>query len=46
VVYDGVVLLHPDGVEPEIFAADHLLEGVLVEVAALDGDEADFQCGH
>jgi hypothetical protein len=46
VVDDRVVLFHPHGVEAEIFAADHLLEGVLEVVAALGGDEADLQLGH
>jgi hypothetical protein len=33
-------------VEAEVFAADHLLEGVVEVVAALDGDEADPELGH
>src|SRR5947199_324914 len=46
VVDDGVMLLHPHGGEAELFGAHHLLEGVLVVVAALDGDEADLELRH
>ena len=46
VVDDGVVLLHPDGVEAEILSADHFLEGFLVVLPAFDGDEADLEPGH
>src|SRR5678816_197478 len=46
VVDDRVMLLHPDGVEAEILAADHFLEGFLVILPAFDGDEADLQPRH
>src|SRR5712691_3224025 len=41
-----MVLLHPYRVEAELLGAEDFLEGVLVVVPALDGDEADLETGH
>src|SRR5262245_17566749 len=46
VIDDRVVLLHPDGIEPKVFGAHDLVEGIAVKVPALDGDEADLEPGH
>jgi hypothetical protein len=40
------MLLHPHRGEAELLGAHHLFEGVLVVVAALDGDEANLQLRH
>src|SRR2546425_937157 len=46
VIGDGVMLLHPHGVETERFGPGDLLQRLPVVVTALDGDEADLQSGH
>ena len=43
---DGVVFLHPDGVEAELFGARHLVERLAPVVPALDGNEPDLQARH
>jgi hypothetical protein len=43
---DGVVLLHPGGVEAELFGTGHFRQRLLVIVATLDGNEAELQSSH
>ncbi len=46
VVGDGVMLLHPYRIEPQLLGSRDFLQCLSVVVTALDGDEPDLQLGH